>query len=695
MDINELKDKLPNELLESLKNRGIEKLTPPQELAIKNGLLESKNIVISAPTASGKTLIAEIAMIKTTIWNKKKAVYIAPMRALVSEKFDEFKKSYPFLKVALSIGDLDSLDPWLESYDLIFLSTEKFDSLIRHGISWLNDIGCIVIDEIHMLDDYERGATLEILITRLKRSCKNAQLIGLSATIKNADEIADWLDAKLVVSDYRPVPLYKGVLVDNKVIYGNGEENLLGTSKNSESRIVEDTLERNKQILIFYATRRNAEKAAERLSEIVEKYLNINDKKELEDASKKVLNVLSNPTKQCEALANLIKKGIAFHHSGLLNEQRHIVEEYFRKGFIKAICATTTLSLGVNLPAFTVLVKDTIRYSDYGPTDRLSVNEVIQLFGRAGRPAYDKYGRALILARDSDDVPFLFDQYINNDPEPISSKLGILPLLRTHILALIASGFVHTEEALINFLTTTFYGYQFGSNKEFFYNIREIIDELISWNFVEKRGSILDATKIGKRVSELYIDPITAKWIIDTLPKIRDDLSALFMITNTLEMRPYVKEIDDIVLLDNYSDLIDFSFNEEPEKAFSTALMLFDWINEKKENEITEKYNITPGNFFNKINNADWLLYSAIELAKLIKINTTKLIILRARVKYGVKEELLDLVRLDYVGRVRARAMYINGIKSVKDLNKENSLDLLSHLFGKEIAEKIIKQVSN
>jgi Superfamily II helicase len=225
----------------------------------------------------------------------------------------------------------------------------------------------------------------------------------------------------------------------------------------------------------------------------------------------------------------------------------------------------------------------------------------------------------------------------------------------------------------------------------------------LDWRFIEKKGSLYNATKIGKRISELYIDPLSAKWIVDTLPKKRDTIANLFMITNSIEMRPYVKVVDDAEEgFFRYREFIDEWLEGEmsefmlydPLKALSTAYMLNDWINEKSEQEIIEKYSTTPGALYTKLTNADWLIYAASELAKIMHIPNIDLIMLRLRLKYGIKEELLDLVRLEQVGRVRARLMYNNGIKSVADLKKEGASRIVERLFGKEIAEKIMSQVA-
>ena len=217
MELSSIKTEIPKQLYEILE-KDIIKLRPAQEKSIKKGLLEGRSLLVCTPTASGKTLIAELAALKSIIEGKGKAVYIVPLKALASEKLRNFKKRYDkILRVALSIGDIDSADPFLADYDLIIVTAEKMDSLLRHHSPWINDISTIIIDEIHLLNDAERGPTLEILITILKQLLKNVQIIGLSATIGNAEELAEWLDADLVVDDWRPVKLHKGIYLDGKV----------------------------------------------------------------------------------------------------------------------------------------------------------------------------------------------------------------------------------------------------------------------------------------------------------------------------------------------------------------------------------------------------------------------------------------------------------------------------------------------
>ncbi len=217
MELRSIKDRIPEQLYKTLE-KDIKTLRPAQEKSIKRGLLDGKNLLVCTPTASGKTLIAELAALKNILDGNGKAIYIVPLKALASEKYKDFRKRYEGIaKIALSIGDFDSNDSYLIDYDLIITTSEKLDSLIRHHAPWLSLVSTVIIDEIHLLNDPERGPTLEILITILRQLLKKAQIIGLSATIGNPEELASWLGAELVEDDWRPVKLHKGVYFGGEV----------------------------------------------------------------------------------------------------------------------------------------------------------------------------------------------------------------------------------------------------------------------------------------------------------------------------------------------------------------------------------------------------------------------------------------------------------------------------------------------
>lgn len=216
MKFSELRSKIPKEVYGVL-SKEIKELRPCQEKALKKGLLKGESLLVCTPTASGKTLIAELAAMKNILKCEGKAVYIVPLKALAMEKYKEFTKKYgKFCKVKLSIGDLDKKESF-GNFDFLIATAEKLDSLIRHESPWLKQVKTVIVDEIHLLNDPGRGPTLEVLITILRELLDKVQLIGLSATIGNPKELSEWLKAKLIEDKWRPVKLKKGVMFKGEV----------------------------------------------------------------------------------------------------------------------------------------------------------------------------------------------------------------------------------------------------------------------------------------------------------------------------------------------------------------------------------------------------------------------------------------------------------------------------------------------
>jgi len=694
----------------TLESSKISSLNPMQKVAIKKGLLDGKNLVVAAPTASGKTLLCELAALDLYLNRRGKMIYLAPLVALVSEKYQSFKKKYSKfgVKVAMSVGDLDSSDPWLNDYDWILTSNEKCDSLIRHGAKWIRDVGLIVVDEIHLLQDPSRGPTLEVTLTRLREMIPHAQILALSATIHNAEELADWLKSDVIISDYRPVELHEGIYINSKINFYGKEGYELNEQLQPEHAILDNTKKLDKQTLFFVSSRRNAESLAEKLAVFNKRTLSFTGKNQLIKISNEIENVLEVPTRQCKKLSTCIRNGIAFHHAGLLYKQKKLIEDNFKFGIINAIVATPTLAYGVNLPAFRVIVRDVKRYySGYG-SRFIPVLEYKQFCGRCGRPQYDEWGESVLIAKSENEAQTLNDRYILGEPEEIYSKLALEPVLRMHTLSLIASGFVNTKKSLLDFFQKTFYAYQYGDISAIDSKIDKILEMLINFKFLYENEDKILPTRIGKRVSELYIDPLTAHHFIKRLEramKIKpQQFSFLHMIANTLEMRPLLsvggKEFDEINntiekkrFLQKIPKDWDLEFDEFL-KSVKTALMFEGWINEMTEDQILSKFRVTPGELRTRLNNADWLLYSTQELALLLKFKEllSELRKVRVRVKYGVKEELIPLVRLKQVGRMRGRKLYNTGLKTISDLRKI-PLESLTRIIGPKIAAIIKKQL--
>ncbi len=718
----------------------IEKLNPAQQSALGKGLLSDANMVIAAPTASGKTLIAEIAALGTLLKGRK-VLYIVPLKALASEKFHEFKGKYEPLgyRVVISIGDLDATDAWLSSYDIIVASTEKLDSLLRHGSPWIMDVGLVVADEIHLMDSPDRGPTLEMVLTKI-RKLSNPRVLALSATISNYKEMAEWLDAEPVKSDYRPVKLYTGVVYDGKANF-MPKRKFKVPGSGSMDDIMLDTVRRGKQALVFINTRRGTESAAEKLAALLSKKLSHDDSRKLAEISAKAMQALEHPTKQCGKLAECIKGGTAFHHAGLAAKQRKLIEDEFRAGTIKAICATPTLAFGLNMPAYRVLIRDLKRFSSFRGMDYLSNLEAMQMCGRAGRPKYDAEGEAILLPKTESEARYAWENYVKGEPENIYSKLGVEPVLRTHVLALIASGICATRKDLMDFFFRTFYAHQYKDLSALEGIIDKVLVMLADFGFIDKTSDLqvgavrwgkadagkksdnpfrpaselsgrdndaLKPTLIGRRVSELYIDPLTADHIIRHIRRAKriDFFPLLHMLCNSVEMKPLAsikrneaEEVESFAASQERSLLMDMpnSYTWEYEeflRSIKTAMVFSDWADELGEDSIMEKRGVTPGELHARLERMDWMLYSAQELALLLGLKGMLNPIRKARirVKNGVKEELLPLIRLKGIGRVRARKLWASNIRSVSELRKAPQ-PILERILGEKLAADVREQL--
>ncbi len=717
MKVTELS--IPEHVKEILIKGGIVELYPPQEEAIKAGALDGRNLVLASPTASGKTLIAELCALKHILEKDGKVLYLTPLRALASEKYEEFKKYLAITKsdgkrisVGISTGDYDSPDPWLERYDIIVATNEKVDSLLRHKAKWMDDISLVVADEVHLLNEMERGPTLEVVLARLMQTNPDIQVLALSATINNVEEIANWLKAGFVATEWRPITLKEGILLHNEVQFKDGDARKIEKEvKNPAINLALNTVQSGGQALIFASTRKNsvtlAKKTAPKIGEVLSKPI----KRALEREAERILTT-GEKTRISELLAELVKCGVAFHHAGLGGAHRKIIEDAFREGKIKVLTATPTLAFGVNLPARTVVIHDYRRYEPGYGYYPISVLEYKQMCGRAGRPKYDKIGEAVLIARTADEADYLMESYVLAKPERIWSRLAVERILRSHVLATVAADYAHTEAGIYDFFGKTFYAYQYdvAAIKNM---IAKILRFLYDEEMIDVSGVNIYATKFGKRVSELYIDPVSAVVIRDALrqkPAYITDLSLLHMIAHTPDMRPmlrpYSSELDKVaVFMEEHIDEFMVPVPNEWEDRIGyeeflgevkTAMVLKAWIEEASEDEIIEKHRVQPGDLYRTIENAKWLLYATHELAVLFGNKEIQPLTLELmeRVDKGVKKELLPIVKLEGVGRIRGRILYNAGYTTIEDLKHAQLEDLMKlPLIGPKLAKKIKEQI--
>jgi ATP-dependent DNA helicase len=685
-------------IVDILKKQGIEELYPPQVDAIGPALL-GENLVLAIPTASGKSLVAYLAILASALRGGK-ALYIVPLRALAAEKYEDLKEFEELgIKVGISVGDYDSIDPSLEKFDVIVATSERADSLLRHRINWLQALTVVVADEVHLINDADRGPTLEITLAKLRQVNPKAQVLALSATIKNSDQLAKWLEAEHIKSDWRPVPLKEGVYHDGLVHFVDQSVQEVKKGEDDMSGLVTDIMASGGQALIFVSTRRSTEALAKAVGSRIRNELDGKGRDYLKKVAANLSAGQDEPTSMGARLARCIENGVAFHNAGLTNPQRSIVEKEFKKGRLAAIVATPTLASGINLPARRVVIRDLNRYDVNFGLSPIPVLEIKQMCGRAGRPKYDKYGEAILFAKDIDEIDDLMDEYFRSEPEAIESKLGSEPALRMHVLASIATGHVGTEEDLFSFFNRTFFAFS-GDIYAIHGKIREVLDFLEKEDFIGRRDGFLKPTFFGKRTSDLYIDPLSAVKMRDALRKSRDDpIFHLWTICTTPDMPKLYLRRGDYAWVEQKIEEAEFTFPVEDYDFFlaevKTASLLDEWTAERTEDEVTKKFGIGPGDVRRMTDQAEWLLYSMGELGRIFnKKKVRALTRLTIQVQYGVKEELLELISLRGVGRVRGRALYQRGFKTLKDLQKANPNDLSRiPTIGSNLAIKIKEQV--
>lgn len=485
---------------------GIKELYPPQQIALPHAL-NGKNLMLTIPTASGKSLVAHLTIahrLKNDLINQK-AIYVVPLKALASEKYDELKEVADVvgLKVALAIGDRSGEINSIEDSDILVCTSERLDSLLRNKSNLISNIGIIVSDEFHLLHDHSRGPTLEVLISRIRHKKPDTQIIALSATVGNSKELAKWLGAELIQSEWRPVSLHSGTLTELQVkvhrIDGKGDEKwpepriINGKKEKILEAALDDTIANNGQLLIFVNSRKSSQKEARELSKHIlnrvknepnfdngDKFVNLNNISES-------INQNENSSPLGKKLSNSVKGGIAFHHAGLSNQQRKKIEELFKSGDLFCIVATPTLAQGVNLPARRVIIRDVKRWSTAASRNMpMPIMEIKQMLGRAGRPKYDKRGDAWIISKNLDDEIRNVEHFLLSEPEEITSKLANPnaqtaeedPAMLTHVLSLIATSDMNDRDALGKFFSKTFLSTHLESEY-----LENQIDRVIKWLF--------------------------------------------------------------------------------------------------------------------------------------------------------------------------------------------------------------------
>lgn len=665
----------------------IKEFNPAQKAVIESGYLEDKsNYIISIPTASGKTVLGILPALKT-ILNGGKAIYAAPLLSIQNEKVKEFKA---FEEHGIKVGKHPS------NSDLSVMVFESFDALTRFSWNVLREVDTLIIDEFHMIGEYSRGPTLESAITRAKIINPSLRIIALSATLKNIDEIEQWLGGKTVEHNYRPVPLNKEVL-DAEMFNTKNKNDVI-------VKIVEKAIEDNSQALSFVSTRRFTESLATYVAKKIDKKTTKEQKQKFKQVADKLLEVPkkkgSLPTTTCLKLAEAAEKGVVFHHAGLFNEQKEIIEDEFRKGNILMITATPSLMYGVNLPSKYVVIRDHTRWTSNGPAS-IPVFDYEQMSGRAGRPQYDDVGYSYLVAKTMDEAFDLETRYVNGEIELTNSKLiDNKDAIYKQIIAQIASSLSKNLDDLNDFFGKTLYGFQMKNNP----SMSMFAQDSLNWElesaleFLLQNG-IIRATPEGLKTTDFGNLIAKSNYAVETAVKIKEYVSTMEKL-NPAEMIYALAETPDLPLIsfkgrkskdpvrDKLSECGLFAVDIGNPEA--TAVSLIEWIDERNEYEIENAYNVYSAS----------TRRSAYEASRLVKFakNTLEVLgnysnlkdmdYLSARLYYGVKEDIIPLVvGVKRLGRKRARLLMKTfgdnlSEASEKDLQKVEGI-------GPKLADKV------
>ena len=799
---------LPEDFVRFVENDwGIMTLHPPQAEAMPS-ILAGRNTMLCIPTASGKSLVAFMGLVNQIMTRNvgSRGIYIVPLKALASEKLEELKQLGESLglKIGLGIGDAPNEAKQIDDCDILVCTSEKLDSLMRSKSEVLRRVSVVVADEFHLVNDSHRGPTMEINLARIRHLLPEAQIITLSATVGNSQDLADWLESDLIVSQWRPVSLEYATLAELDLEPRAIQKSELSTASDlgpprtlegPKSHIawaaLNDVYEQDGQLLVFVAARRSAQSEAKKLGQRMHKYLSKHNPEVL-PALKELSERLSRSSNSAmgDTLAECVKGGVAFHHAGLRHTQRNEIENAFKNRILYCLCATPTLAAGVNLPARRVLIRDLKRFED-GMSRLLPVMEVRQMLGRAGRPRYDPVGEAWLACKGGDPrqvADDIADRYIHGPVEDISSKLAAEPAMRFHLLSSIATGGLNTRKKIGDFFSRTYLGHSQTNSY-----LQENIDSMLKW-LVDKRfvrrtnvGSIeenwddetpswvdaaqsasgvsfsksksrepneatfgfqrassisvgnslsfdiealdneYEATPMGERVAQLYIDPLSADILLDGLRRAVRRIVRKSLPVTSFSLCHLVAATPDFLSLWPKSSELDFGSKLRQKAALVEDELLIEspideramglvksawctefWYEERDLRDIEKELGVTPGDVYTRTDLMAWLLLAArevllrddvfaeehlgyvAELAGMLELT-------RARVRAGCKEDLLQLVQVRNIGRNRARTLSEMGVRTPADLlaMSNSELDKLKSKrgWGPILVDRILESV--
>ncbi|XP_038223120.1 DNA polymerase theta-like [Zerene cesonia] len=713
---------LPTEIVTRYEQKGIQEMFQWQVDCLSNPrvLLNCSNLVYSAPTSAGKTLVAEILTIKTILERQKKVIIILPFVSIVREKMFYLQHILSSSGIRVE-GFMGSQSPpgGLQSVHIAICTIEKANSLVNKLLdeNSISELGAIIVDELHLLGDSHRGYILELLLTKVKYVTNKSdnvqiQIIGMSATLPNLEVLSSWLDAELYITDFRPIPLDEFCLIGNKYYDKQGKfiSNIKRITENEDIdyvlNICLETIKEGCSILIFCMTKNRCESLAQSIASSFFKLgcggneVGTILREELKtDAIAEVLEQLKNcPVGLDQVLKNVVSFGVAYHHAGLTFDERDIIEGGFKSGAIRVLVATSTLSSGVNLPARKVIIRSPVFQRQ--PINILTYKQMI---GRAGRMGKDTKGESILVCTQAEQK-IGFDLMMGA-LDPVKSCIETEDKFMRAVIEMIASQAVCTKSELDLYSKCTLLFKQSMSSSQdslLENTLKQLIDfELvrIQTNDTEERYV---ATSLGKACLSSSMAPNDGLSLFCELQKARQcivletDLHLIYLVT-PYSVSSQWADLDWLHLLTLWESLtvamkkvgelvgVQESFiirclrgaNKSAcknklniHKRFYTALALQDLVNEVPLSEVAAKFQCARG-FLQGLQQAA-ATFAGMVTAFCRQLGWKNLELLvsqfQDRLHFGVHSDLLDLMKLSSLNGVRARTLFDAGFETVSSI---------------------------
>uniref|UniRef100_A0A516IJI0 Helicase and polymerase-containing protein TEBICHI n=1 Tax=Turnera subulata TaxID=218843 RepID=A0A516IJI0_9ROSI len=766
----DLSNWLPTEICSVYKRKGISKLYNWQVDCLQvDGVLQRRNLVYCASTSAGKSFVAEILMLRRVLSTGKIALLVLPYVSICAEKAEHLE------------GILEPLGKHVRSYygnqgggtlpkdtSVAVCTIEKANSLINRLLEEgrLSEIAIVVIDELHMVGDQHRGYLLELLLTKLRYAAGEGnsesssgessgtsskgdpahglQIVGMSATMPNVAAVADWLQAALYQTEFRPVPLQEYVKIGNTIY--DKEMNVIRTIPRAADlggkdpdHIVElcnEVVQEGHSVLIFCSSRKGCESTARHVSKYLKQYsVTSHEDSEFADTASAIDALQRCPAGVDPILEETLPSGVAYHHAGLTVEEREIIETCYRRGLLRVLTATSTLAAGVNLPARRVIFRQPRIGRDFIDGTRYK-----QMAGRAGRTGIDTAGESVLICKP-DELKRIMGLLTENCP-PLQSCLSEDKNGMTHaILEVVAGGIVQTANDIHRYVRCTL----LNSTKPFKDVVKSAQDSLrwlchrkfLEWN---EETKLYSTTPLGRAAFGSSLCPEESLIVLDDLSRAREgfvlasDLHLVYLVTpinvdvepnwelyyerfmelsaldqsvgnrvgvsepflmrmaHGAPMRTLSRTMDDARKnrgkLDSRSGVINRSMMSDEQtlrvcKRFYVALILSRLVQEVPVGEVCEAFKVARGMVQALQDNSGRFASMVSLFCERLGWHDLEGLVAKFqnRVSFGVKAEIVELTTIPYIKGSRARALYKAGLRTPLAIAEASIPEIVKALF--------------